>query len=102
MSILEVAEGTRHQSADESLAYSITTTNWVANPTGPSAVVVDETAAEDVTDTVFPSNSPSASNDVITLSLLKNLIKGHRYRVEVKFTVGTNIYEFYFHVLCDF
>lgn len=100
MGTLSVVEGTKQQSADESLGYQVTTTNWESSPTSPSVVAIDETTGKDVTSVVFPTNSPSATSDVISLSLLKNLVEGHRYRVEVKFTVGSNIWECRFFVEC--
>jgi len=102
MSRLGVTEGSKYQSADEELAYQITTTNWASSPTSPTAVATDETTGEIVTTTVFPSNSPSVSGDVIHLSLLKSLVKGHTYRIEVKFTVGSNVYECFFKVICEY
>lgn len=102
MSILDVVEGTLYQSADEALAHQITTTNWESSPTSPSVVAIDETTGKDVTTVVYPTNSPSPSSDVISLSLLKNLVEGHRYRIEVKFTVGSNIWECRFFVECVF
>ena len=101
MSILEVQEGLQYQTSDEQLAYSITTTNWVSSPTSPSVVAFDINTGETVTTTVFPTNSPSVNGDVISLSLLKSLSKGHTYRIEVKFTVGSNVYECYFLVKCE-
>lgn len=97
---LEVAEGLQYQTSDERLAHQVTTTNWVSSPTSPTVVAYDESDGSDVTSTVYPSNSPSASNDVITLSLLRALTAGKTYRIEVKFTVGSNIYECYFRVNC--
>jgi len=102
MSILDVVESTLYQSADEALAYSITTTNWASSPTSPAVVAVDETTGEDVTTTVFPVNSPSVAADTIKLSLLKNLVEEHRYRIEVKFTVDANVWECRFFVKCIF
>ena len=102
MPILEVAEGTQTQSPDERLAYQITTTNWVSSPTTTTVVAYDETlGGSDVTTTVFPTNSPSEAGDVISLSLLRDMTKGHTYRIEVKFVVGSNIWEFFFRVQCD-
>ncbi len=98
--ILEIAEGLLYQSADEQLAYNITTTNWVSDPTSPTVVAYDESGETVVTSTVFPTNSPSVSGDVITLSLLKALTKNHTYRIEVKFTVGSNVWECFFRVKC--
>lgn len=98
---LEVEEGTRYQSADEEKVYTITTTKLVSNPTSPTAVAFDLTTGETVTSTVFPTNSPSVSGDVITLSPLKSLSKGHTYRIEVLFTVGSSKHEGYIIVQCE-
>ena len=98
---LEVAEGLQYQSSDERLPYQITTTNRVSSPTSPTVVAYDETDESDVTSTVYPSNSPSANGDVITLSLLRDLTKGRIYRIEVKFSVGSTIYECFFRVSCS-
>lgn len=100
MSILEVAEGLRFQTTDERRAYTITTTNVVGSPTSPTVVAYDEQDDADVTSTVFPSNTPSASGDVITLDLLRDLTQGHTYRIGVKWVVGTEYYERYFRVAC--
>ena len=97
---LEVAEGTQDQTSDEELAYKITTTNWVSSPTSPTVVVYDHHSNADVTANVGAVTA-SAAADVITLSVLKDLTKGHWYRVEVKWTVGSNIWECYFIVKCD-
>ena len=102
MSILEIQEGLLYQTSDEQLAYSITTTNWVSTPTSPAVVAYDINTGAVVTTTVFPDGQPSApSGDVITLTLLKSLTKGHTYRIEVKFTVGSNVYECFFKVKCE-
>jgi len=100
MDILEVTEGIRFQTSDETRVYTITTTNLVSAPTSPTAIVYDESVDADVTSTVMPSGSHSAAGDVITLKPLTSLTKGHSYRVEVKFTVGSNIFERYFRVGC--
>jgi hypothetical protein len=99
--ILEVSQGTQYQSADERLAYKITTTNFGSSPTSVSVKAYDESVNEDVTSTVFPTNSPSVAGDVITLSLLRDLTVDHSYRIEVKFTdSNSNIWECYFRVKC--
>ena len=98
---LGVSEGTLPQGADEEIIYKITTTNWGTSPSTVSAIAVDETTDTTVTTTVFPANSPTTSGDVITLSPLKSLTKNHLYRVEVKFTANSNIFECFFKVLCE-
>ncbi|KKK82638.1 hypothetical protein LCGC14_2801380 [marine sediment metagenome] len=99
--ILEIAEGLQFQGSDERIAYTITTTNWVSSPTSPVVVAFEVGTNQDVTSTVFPSNSPSVSNDVISLSLLRELTQGAEYRIEVKFTVSSSIYECFFLVKCN-
>lgn len=95
-------EGTQRQGADERVAYSIDTSTWGGTPTNVTATVktinLDDTFT-DVTATVMPTNSPSVAGDIITLSLLRGLTAGVRYRVEVQFTSGGNLYEPYFVVL---
>ena len=106
-SILEVVEGLREQGSDERLAYSITTTEWGSSPTSPTVVAYDESGYTDVTSTggstgsgVYPSGSPSGSGDKILLPLLRDLQPGHTYRIEIKFTIGSNVWEGHFRVKC--
>lgn len=97
MSKREVLEGIQYQGEDEEIVYTLTTTNWISSPTSPS-VVVKERDGEDVTSTVMPTNSPSVSGDVITLSPLKSLTVGKEYRVEVSFQAGGSKWEAFFRV----
>lgn len=99
-SILECVESPKYMSTDERIAFKITTTNVISSPTSPSAKAYDESVGEDVTSTVYPSNSATVSGDVITLDLLRALTLNHSYRIEVKWTVGSNIYECFFIVKC--
>ena len=96
----EVKQGVQYQGVDEEIVYTLTTTNWASNPTSPS-VQVKESDGTDVTSTVMPTNSPSVSGDVITLSPLKNLTEGKEYRVDVQFTTGSNVWEAYFRVIAQ-
>lgn len=93
----EAKESPVHQGADEILAYSITTTPWVAAPTSPTAKIfsyVDDTYT-DVTATNM-SGSASVSGDVITTPTVTGLTAGTMYRVEVKFAVSGNTFEVWF------
>ena len=99
--ILEIGEGIKYQSSDEKKTYKITTTNVESAPTSPSAIVYDENDNDTVvTSTVMPAGTHTASGDVITLKPLTALTEGHSYRVEVLFTVGSNIHECWFRVAC--
>jgi len=101
MSILEVTEGQQYQSANEEIIYKLTTTNYASGPATVSVKAYDENTGRDMTATVFPTNTPSVTGDVITLSPLKALIKGHTYRIEIKFTAAFNVWEPYFLVKCE-
>ena len=96
----DVVEGTQVQGVDEQIVYTIDTANWGGTPTNV-AVVVKDADGVDKTSTVMPTNSPSVSGDVITLSFLKLLVSGIVYRVEVKFTTGGNVTECWFDVSAE-
>jgi hypothetical protein len=100
MSKLEVLEGAQDQSTDEQIVYKLTTTPWGTSPATISAVAYDLTTRTTVTTTVFPTNTPSASGDIISLSALRSLTKNHQYRIEVKFTANSNVFECYFIINC--
>lgn len=92
----EIVESPLIQGVDEIIAYTLTTTPWGSSPSSVSVVVKDiTTTVSDVTNTVMPTNSPSVSGNVITLSPLKLLTDQHIYRVEVKFTISGNVFEAY-------
>lgn len=83
------------QGVDEIVPYTLTTTPWGSSPTSISCAVYDITngARDDVTGTVMPTNTPTATGDVITLSPLKLLTANHNYRVEILFTCSGNVFE---------
>lgn len=91
-----IKESPLSQGEDEIIVYELTTTPWGSSPVAQSVVVFDITdpgAWEDVTATVMPVNSPSVAGDVITLSPLRDLTDGHRYRLEIRFSSGGNTFE---------
>jgi hypothetical protein len=102
MDKLEVTEGIQSQSSDEEITRTLTTTPWGSDPTSVSVKAYLERTGADVTTTVFPTNTPSVEGDVITFSPMKSLVKYETYRVEVKFTAESNIWETYFKVYCEF
>ncbi len=93
----EVVESPMSQGVDEIIAYTLTTTQWGSTPSSPVVNVYDITAGAftDVTSTVMPTNSPSVSGDIITLSVLKLLTVNKQYRVEIKFVASGNTFEAY-------
>ncbi len=96
-SIREIKESPLEVGIDERPVFSLTTTPWGSSPTSPSvkAYQVDEGAYTDVTTTVFPTGSASASGDVITLPAMVPQAAGDTYRMEIKFTVTGSVLEAY-------
>lgn len=95
----DVVEGIQSQGVDESIAYTITTTNWGSSPSSVAvaAYKVLANSLETVTSTVL-SGSASVTGDIITLPKLQTLTAGYRYRLEVKFTCSGNIFECFVNV----
>lgn len=90
----EIKESPMPQGVDEEISYQLTTTPWGSTPSSISVTVYNITSGKtDVTSTVMPTNSPSPSGDVITLSKLKLLDAGNTYRVEIRFTCSGNVFE---------
>ena len=96
---LEVIEGLRIQEVNDEVPYTFTTTKWMSGPTSATVVATDEADDSTVTTTVFPTNSPTPTGDVIALSLMKDLTANHTYRVKICFTDGTTILNGFFRVL---
>ena len=97
----EAREGAIPQGEIEEEAFFINTRPWGGTPTNVTAAAFSYTESggtttyTDVTSTVFPTNTPTVSGDIITLSPLKALTAGTNYRIEVKFTAGGNVHETY-------
>lgn len=98
----EVKQGTLKQGVDEEIAYKVVTTPWGGTPASVSVVVKDTSNGNNVvTGLVMPAGTASVVDDDITLPLLKNLVIGHKYRVEVKFSSSGNTFEPYFYVTAE-
>lgn len=79
------------QGVDETIAYTLTTTPWASSPTSPT-VVIKNSAGTDVSLTTL-TGSATVSGDVITTPYIHGLTAGEQYRLEIKWTVGSNVYE---------
>ena len=91
------------QATNEEIVYTIDTTEWIAAPTSPVvSKVTDLYTGTNVASTVMPTGSPSVSANIITLPTLKLLTIGRKYRVHVRFTVSTSVYECNFVVTCKY
>jgi len=94
--IREIKQGLQEQGADEQIEYTLTTTPWGTSPTSTSATIWSHDPTTDVYTNVTATNmsgSTSVSGDVITLPIVKSLVAGTLYRVEVQFTSGNSIFE---------
>jgi len=102
MSKLEVIEGICEQTTNERIAYSVDFTNCsMTTLDSATAAAYDEVDNDDVSSVVFPTNSPSVSGAVATLSPLRNLTKGHTYRIEVLAVESGDYKEQFFRVFCS-
>lgn len=101
MATLEVAEGRKVQSTDGSVAYTVDTSNVGTNPTNATVTAFDLTNGYLNVSTAVLAGTASASGAVITTPAVHSLTAGHLYRMEVKFTISTNVYEHYFEIQCE-
>lgn len=92
----EIVQSPLNQGADEQIAYTLTTTPWGSSPTSVAVTLFSYsgTAYTDVSSTLL-SGTASVSGDIITLPKVINLVADTRYRLEIKFTSGSNIFEPY-------
>lgn len=95
----EVLEGIQTQGADETITYTVTVSPAPTSIIGVD--VFDERTDLSVQPTVMPTGQASFVGSVITCPPLTALVVGKGYRVEVKYTEGTNIIECYFRVYCE-
>jgi len=101
LSKLEVIERLLEQSSSEHIVYSIDFTDCgMTTLDSATAVAYDENDENDVTSVVFPTNTPSVSGAVATLSPLRALTKGHTYRIEVLAVESADYKEQFFRVAC--
>ena len=96
----EVLEGKQAQGKDESIQYTMTVS---PAPTSIIGVYVydSKTLDTDAKATHMPSGAASFVGNVVTFPLLTALVLNHMYRVEVRYSDGTNTLEPYFMVYCN-
>lgn len=96
----QVIEGAQVQGVDEAIVYSVSV---LPVPSSVISVkVYDMTDSfTDVTSTVMPTGSATISGGTIVLPRLTALTEEHAYRVEVRYSDGTNTLEPYFLVRAE-
>ena len=77
---------------DEQVAYTLTTTPWGSTPSSVAVAIKQLPGLTDTSATNLSGNA-SVNGDVITTPVVKSLVSGAQYRLEVKFTVSGNIME---------
>jgi hypothetical protein len=87
----EIKESPLVQGVDESIAYALTTTPWGSSPSSPVVTIKDEAGA-DVTAT-HTTGSASAGGDIVTTPVIHSLVNAINYRLEIRFTIGSNVFE---------
>ena len=92
-----VLETPLRQGEQESIVYELSTTPWGSSPGSVvvTAYEITEGAYTDVSATVLDPGGASVVGDKISLPALSSLTAGKLYRVEVKFTCGSNTFECY-------
>lgn len=92
-----IIESPLFQGSDEQIAYKLTTTPWGSTPTSITAKIylVETNVWTDYSTSCFGATTSTVSGDVITLPTVKSLTAGSKYRLEIKFSSGGNIFEPY-------
>lgn len=99
-----VKESELYQGKDESIAYTLTTTPWGSTPTSVAVTiwsVSSTTGALTDTSSTNLSGSASVTGDVITTPLVTALTAGTEYRLEIKFTCSSNVFEAWARILAE-
>ena len=92
--VREVNESGLSQGQDEELVYTLNVSPWGSGPTGVQAKIYDVTggAYTDMSATML-AGAASVAGDEITLPALSGVVANHNYRLEIKFTIGSNTFE---------
>jgi hypothetical protein len=92
--VREMNESGLGQGVDEELVYVLDVSPWGEDPGDVQVTVYDITggAYADVSEDVLTGEASVTGNE-ITLPALSGLEANHRYRLEVKFTIGANTFE---------
>jgi hypothetical protein len=104
-SIRNILEGQQVQGSTEEVTYTLTFPASWGVPTAPTVIVysVNEAtgALTNVTSTVMPTGSASATLQVVTLPELKLLTADVLYRVIVTVASGTNVFTALAHIRAE-
>jgi hypothetical protein len=92
--VREMNESGIGQGQDETLVYTLDVSPWGSGPASVQVKIYDTTggAYTDMSTTML-TGAVSIAGDQITLPALSGVVAGHNYRLEVKFTIGSNTFE---------
>jgi len=88
----EIIESPLSLGHDEKIAYPLDITNWGSDPT-VITVAVKDSEGEDVSTTHLTGTASVVNPTTILLPFIHSLVAGKLYRLEVKFTIDSNIVE---------
>lgn len=91
--IREFIESPLYQGTGEKIRYNLTTTQWGSSPSSPVVKIYNESDTD--TSTTNLDGTASAAGDVVTTPFVKSLLPGVRYKIEIQFTSGGNIFVVY-------
>ena len=97
----QVVEGIQGQGEDEQIYYVLDVSNYGDDPTNVVVVVKDMSDGGKVVTDDVTTGSASVSDNEITLPKIHGLTAEHTYRVEVKCTISSNVFEPYFYIKAE-
>ena len=91
----EIAEGPQIHGEDEQIAYIIDISNWSSSPSAVEVQVKVADTGQDVTGITTTGLPIVLDPTHIMTPIIHSLTKKVIYRVDVKYTVGAQVLEFY-------
>jgi len=89
----EVQESPVYQGVAEEIAYTLDTSEWGCEPTGLGVTI--SKYGVDCSSDCLSTDSPSASGNIITTPLVKNLEANKQYRLDIQFESSGNTFVAY-------
>lgn len=89
MTLMRKLKPENEQGENEEVIYRFSSTPWGSNPSDVTVRVLDVSADyADVSAVVIEQGDPQVNADLITLPKIRNLKRGHVYRLLPRFTTG--------------
>jgi hypothetical protein len=97
MSTREITQGRQELGINEKVLFVFNTAKWGGDPSSVTIACnkYADSAYEDVTDEVFPTNTPTVDGDAINFSQIQPQAIDDIYRITVAFTTGAQELEMF-------